>query len=321
VAVAAATLPASKAWAFPVASSSYEPARPLTQEPVRFTSTATTDPGVTIPTQAWDLDDDGEFDDASGPIATFTFVRPGPQRVGLRVVDSGGREDTYFQRVVIGNRAPEVSFLPVSGQPSPGAATTFLSTSSDPDGFIVSHVWDLDQDGEFDDATGSQATLTFPAYGVYRIGLRVWDDSGASSTLVSAITGTSGNLMTPFPIVRVSGIVRKGGMKLRLLSVRAPVGASVRVRCSGPGCPFRLRTRTVASHARSSASIAPPTGLVRIRRFGRRLLRVGAAVRVYVTRGNAIGKYTLLRVRSGRLPARIDRCVLPGSRTPVFCPP
>jgi PKD repeat protein len=345
-AVAATALPGSTAWAQPFASFTHDPGSPLTHQPVNFTSTATTDPGATIVSEEWDLDGDGDFADGSGPTATFTYGRPGTRQVAHRVADSAGNGDTHRERLVIGNRVPVVSFFPVPSEPLPGQPVTFHSTSSDPDGFIAGHAWDLDDDGVFDDAAGSSATLAFPAPGQYRIGLRVSDDAGASNTSVLAITlravaepagagpGTAAGagvvtlgqavslarLMSPFPVVRVSGIVRKRGIKLRVLSVNGPVGAIVSVRCRGRGCPFRRQTRTVGAQVHSAAGLAPATGLVRIRRFRRRLLRVGARLKVYVTRPDAIGKYTRLRVRRGRLPARVDRCILPGGQAPVTCP-
>jgi hypothetical protein len=349
-AVAAIALPPGAASADPFAGFKYEPASPLTQQAVSFESTATTDtPGATIDLREWDLDGDGNFDDGTGETASFVYQRPGTRLVASHVVDSAGFEDTHRERVVIGNRAPVVSFFSVPSAPAPGETVTFHSTSSDPDGFLTQQTWDLNNDGSFSDYSGSPVTLVFPAPGLYRIGLRVVDDSGAASTLAIAVSvgaaaaaappaagveppappqlvTASGQIvsvarvLSPFPIVRVSGIVRKRGIRLRLLSVSGPLGASVNVRCRGRGCPFKRKTRTIEAKARAAAGLAPATGLVRIQRFRRKLLRVGATVKVYVAKPNAIGKYTRLRVRRGRLPARVDRCIAPGSQTPVPCP-
>lgn len=334
------------AWADPFAGFTHDPQTPLTHQPVNFTSEATTDAGATIVSQEWDLDGDGKFDEGTDPTATFTYTRPGTRQVALRVSDDAGGEDTHRESIVIGNRAPAVSFVPIPSSPQAGETVTLHSTSSDSDGFIAGHAWDLDNDGSFDDANGSTAGVVFPATGLIIIGLRVVDDAGAASAVVLGITqgatfelpgtgqGTGAGtvtgpaapsvvalrarLLSPFPIVRVSGIVRKRGIRLRMLSVNSPLGAIVKVRCRGRGCPFRQHSRTVVSPARSTAT--PGSGLVRIRRFRHRLLRAGAAVKVYVTRPDAIGKYTRLRVREGKPPARIDRCVWPGNRLPIACP-
>jgi hypothetical protein len=328
--IATAFLPAGQARADPVAAFRYEPQRPLTHEPVSLVSTAGSDSEEPITSQAWDLDDDGRFDDARGPTATVIFPRPGQHGVALRVVDSGGNDDIRREVLPIGNRAPMVSMVPVPADPLPGQPVTFASTSSDPDGLVTSYGWDLDEDGDFDDATGGSVTVVFPTSGRYIVGLRVLDDAGASSTMVLAIDRAGGidaagrapgpRLMSPFPVVRVSGIVRKRGVKLRLLSVTGPVGASVQLRCRGGGCPFRRYSRPLERRTRSAAGTAPSAGSVRIRRFSRRVLAAGAMLKVSVTAPDVIGKYTRLRVRKGRPPARLDRCMLPGRRASVPCP-
>ena len=64
----------------------------------------------------------------------------------------------------------------------------------------------------------------------------------------------------------------------------------------------------------------PHPQTVRVRRFARRILRPGSVVQVWVTRPGEIGKYTRLRIRSGKRPVRVDRCLMPGSRRPARCP-
>jgi hypothetical protein len=315
----------------PVASFRYEPQRPLTHQPVKLTSTASSDSEESITAQAWDLDDDGRFDDASGSTASVTFPRPGQHGVALRVVDSGGNDDVRRQILPVGNRSPVVSIASAPAEPAPGQPVTFVSTSSDPDGVLTGYGWDVDEDGDFDDAAGDSVSVVFPPSGRYRVGLRVFDDAGGSSTMVLAIDRSAGidaagralgvpSLMSPFPVVRVSGIVRKRGIRLRLLSVTGPVGASVQLRCRGGGCPFRRRGRTLEARTRSAAGPAPSAGSVRTRRFSRRVLAAGATLKVLVTAPDSIGKYTRLKVRKGRLPARVDRCILHGGRAPLPCP-
>jgi PKD repeat protein len=63
--------------------------------------------------------------------------------------------------------------------------------SSDPEGRPLSYSWDLNSDGTFGDATGSTASYTYSAAGVYHPSLRVTDDQGASNT--KSVTVTAGN--------------------------------------------------------------------------------------------------------------------------------
>jgi len=119
--------------------------------------------------------------------------------------------------------------------------------------------------------------------------------------------------------VRMAGLVRRKGIRLRLLTVNAPIGASISFRCRGRGCPFKRRTRVVKPPKRKTTPTAT-SGQVRISRFPRRLLRVGATVSVYVTKPGTIGKHTRFLVRRGRPPARRDRCLPPAGTKPIPCP-
>jgi hypothetical protein len=114
--------------------------------------------------------------------------------------------------------------------------------------------------------------------------------------------------------VRIAGRILRGGTLIRLLSVHAPLGAKVSIRCSGRGCPFAKQVRTTGS-----GPTARVTKQVRVRRL-ERLLRPGVIVRVFVTRAGVIGKYTRFEIRRRKPPARVDRCLNPGSSRPVACP-
>ena len=114
-------------------------------------------------------------------------------------------------------------------------------------------------------------------------------------------------LMNPFPVVRIAGTVLPHGALIKVLSVRSPRGAQIRVRCTGNGCP-------VGSMATTSA-----TRLVRFHRFERRL-RAGIRLKVFVQQANRIGKYTSFLIRAGAPPKRVDLCVFPTGRSPGRCP-
>jgi hypothetical protein len=112
-------------------------------------------------------------------------------------------------------------------------------------------------------------------------------------------------MMRPAPVVRIRGWLTSAGAHVTLLTVRAPRGARVRVRCLGSKCPRRRWAHT--------------TTLVHLVPFEREL-RAGTRLLITVTKRGYIGKYTLLRLRHGRSPARLDRCLYPGSLRPRRCP-
>lgn len=115
----------------------------------------------------------------------------------------------------------------------------------------------------------------------------------------------SPEMMRPAPLVRIRGRLSRRGARITLLTVRAPRGARIEVRCLGRGCPARRWART--------------TTLTRIVRF-QRDLRAGTRLVIAVTKAGRIGKHTTIRIRRGEAPLRRDRCLMPGSRRPVRCP-
>jgi hypothetical protein len=116
-------------------------------------------------------------------------------------------------------------------------------------------------------------------------------------------------LIEPFPEVRIRGRFTMRWTRFTLVTVRAPVGAAIAMTCSGRGCPFRDRGRTVTGRT-----------LMRIRALERRFAP-GVAIALRVTRPDRIGKATRIAIRRGRRPGRWDGCVMPGSTDPVACPP
>ena len=114
-------------------------------------------------------------------------------------------------------------------------------------------------------------------------------------------------LLSPFPVVRLSGSFGASALRVERLAVRAPDGVSVRLACRGRDCPYRRKT------------VVPEDSPLRFRRLERRL-RAGTVIELFVTKPATIGKYTRFRVRRGRAPARVDACLLPGSSKPRPCP-
>jgi len=90
-----------------------------------------------------------------------------------------------------------------------------------------------------------------------------------------------------------------GGVILRSLSVSAPRGARVLVRCRR-GCSLRS---------------ARTAGTVRFSDLRGRMLRAGAVLEVLVTKRGSIGNHFSYEISNGNF-RRVDRCLKPGSTKP-----
>jgi hypothetical protein len=123
-------------------------------------------------------------------------------------------------------------------------------------------------------------------------------------------------LMSPFPVVRITGKVTKKGARIKRLTVRAPYGSTVAIRCRGRSCPFHRSNRTL----RLTGSAKAPAKTIRVRKLEDRVLRDGASIKVLVSKPGEIGKYTRFRIRGGKPPVRSDLCLSPGSTAPKECP-
>jgi len=313
---------------------SWSPTAPTPGQVVTFTAAASPPSGVAIRSYDWDLNGDGSIDQ-HGATAAWSYRAEGTVTVRLHVTGDGNRAGDAVRTVSVQAASggggpvpvpPVASFTFAPSAPLVNQPVQFSSTSSDPDGSLVEEVWDLNGDGNYDNGGGATALRSFADARSYVVGLRVKDNAGLvsfdSQTLTVApvpgapvtAQGSELRLLSPFPVVRMTGRITGRGTRVRLLRVKAPVRTKITVRCSGRSCPFRKQVRAVPSGAKSRTAVT-----VRVRRL-ERLLLPGVRVRVYVTKRGEVGKYTRFRFRAGNAPVRTDRCVLPGSWTPAECP-
>jgi PKD repeat protein len=300
--------------------------------PVRFDASTSTDPNRDALSYSWDLNGDQTYGDATGPVQTRAFAAPGTRRVGVRVSDGHGGTDTAVDFVtVLEDKPPAVAMSANPAEPALGATVTFTATASDPDGTVAAIQWDLDDDGQFDDGAGAVATWSFGTPGSRIVAVRATDNMGVATIAFRTInvTGSTGTqpppgsapyptpaaaasrpgLMSPFPVVRIRGLIFKGFVRVNVLSVTAPKGARVKVVCHGRGCPKKALVRRVRSGKRP----------LRFRTLERRL-RKGTVIELVITAPGQIGKYTRFAIRSNAAPARRDLCLPPGSSKPGACP-
>ena len=91
------------------------------------------DPGDTR-AYAWDLDDDGAFDDGTAATASFTYTTTGAKTARLRVTDSFGATDIATVTIQVGSSAPVPSITTPSGSPvaAVGSTVSFSGSATDP---------------------------------------------------------------------------------------------------------------------------------------------------------------------------------------------
>jgi PKD repeat protein len=320
---------------------SFQPSAPVAGQAVTFHAERPGQGGNDI--LAWNF---GDGVAGAGPAPSHTYAATGTYTVTL-TVSSGSNppEEPVSTKVTVApNAAPSVAFTFAPANPVEGAGVSFFSDVSDPERHTVTLAWAF---GDGATSTASAPVHSYAAAGDYLVKLTATDQYGASgfssrnitvtdtpaptggtsgptgqpqaptqggttpggvSTPVSPLLGSTPLVrMSPFPIVRIAGEVLVHGARLRILSVRAPRGSRVRVRCSGRGCP-------VGSVARTSA-----TRLLRFHQFERRL-RAGVKLELFVRQAGRIGKYTRFRILAGDPPARLDRCLVPGRSRPTRCP-
>jgi YD repeat-containing protein len=189
---AAAALPASAGASTPALPSvaisiGMSPASPRAGSDVRLTG------GAGAASYAWDLDGDGQFDDADGIGVTARFAA-GERTVRAQAVTAAGVvTDSRTFTVHDWNVAPggTVGVTPYTARA--GSPVAVKASGSDPDGLGVQTALDLDGDGSFETA-GASGTATFATPGVRVIRARFTDDAGATAVATTTLDVHAGNL-------------------------------------------------------------------------------------------------------------------------------
>jgi PKD repeat protein len=293
---------------------SFSPEAPVPGQGITFSSTSTPSPGKQLTAYEWDFNYNGVTftADAAGHTVTQGFSSAGPKTVALRVSEAmpgggpatGGHDIT--SRTITVN-APPTAGLRISPQtPFVADPITISSTSVDSDGPIARQDWDLDGDGQFDDASGPVVSTSYPRAGQRRIGLRVTDGRGAVATASGVINVRTRPLATLTALIRLRFGYGEDFTEVSRLTVKAPRGVLVTVKCKGKGCPKKSSKRGKGK-------------LIRFKTLERRLLP-GVKLTVTVAKTGFIGRETTFTIRSGRPPKRVDRCIKPGAKRAISCP-
>jgi VCBS repeat-containing protein len=170
---------------------------------ITLDASGSSDPAGGDLTYAWDLDENGVYDDATGATISYTWTQQVTLTVGLIVTDTDGLTDTNVAQVVVHDLDPTAEFIadPLSGDEP--LTVVFTDTSTSHDG-ITTWWWDLDGDGS-PDATIPNPTFEYTATGAYTVKLTVWEGDGDSDTETKVWYIRVGNVApstTYLPLVR-----------------------------------------------------------------------------------------------------------------------
>ena len=105
---------------------------------------------------------------------------------------------------------------------------------------------------------------------------------------------------------------KKTTTKFTTLQVKnVPFGSTVKVTCSGKGCPSGLKGKGFTK--------ANAFGTVTLAKFIKKPLRAGIKITVVVSKPNAIAAVKVLTVRASKKPLIATKCQPPGATKPVAC--
>ncbi|MFQ5795519.1 MAG: PKD domain-containing protein [Candidatus Bipolaricaulia bacterium] len=152
------------------------PDRPTILDEIRFADRST-DPDGEITRWLWDFGDGGESDE---PNPIHRYRETGTYQVRLTVTDDLGSTDTAVIELQVVNALPQAAFDHDPDTPTAEELVRFVDRSQDPDGEIISWLWDFG-----DGATAQIRTPqhTYPRPGRYRVTLIVTDDDRGQNTV------------------------------------------------------------------------------------------------------------------------------------------
>jgi PKD repeat protein len=157
-------------------------------ETVAFTGTAIDDGEVVL--YEWDFDGDGVYDHESTASASATWVYSdiGEHVAVLRATDDQGASSTATMTIMVQNQPPTV----LSRQFwSDEMDVNITVSANDPDGEVVSYIWDPGEGFEDITTTEPSLELTFPSTGEHRVNVTVVDNDGATASTVVRVERTA----------------------------------------------------------------------------------------------------------------------------------
>ena len=162
-----------------------------TGDVVSFDGSGSYDPDGVIVSYLWDF---GDGTTGSGEITIHAYAEDGVYTVTLTVNDDENANGFSSLSEHVNNRIPVASFTDNATVIEVSEPISFDGSGSyDPDGVIVSYLWDF---GDQNSASGISVNHVYRQVGTYVVTLTVEDDDGASSFLVAEKIVTEGSVLT-----------------------------------------------------------------------------------------------------------------------------
>jgi PKD repeat protein len=174
----------------PIASFTFNPANPKANQSVTFNAEESYDPDGEITYYLWDFGDSVNVT-TNETTEIHTFPSNGIYLVKLTVYDNNNSSDSISKEVQVG-QIPIVKFNYEPALIMPNQLITFdASDSYDPDGNIISYVWNFG-DGNITSINDKVVTHAFPRKGVFWVNLTIYDyEKLHNSTLKEIFVGKS----------------------------------------------------------------------------------------------------------------------------------
>jgi glucose/arabinose dehydrogenase len=239
----------------PTAAATATPASGTAPLTVSFSGSGSSDPEGGPLTYAWDLDDDNQYDDATGVTGSWTYQTPGTYTPALRVTDNQGATGTDDVTVTVGNSPPTATISsPASSlRWKVGDTVTFSGGATDPQsGTLPASAlsWSLVQH-HCDSAQSCHEHLVQTIEDVAS-GSFVAPDHEYPSYLELTLTATDPGGLSDTDSVRLDP------QTVDLTFQTSPAGLELTVGSTGQAAPF---TRTVIVGSNNSVSAPSPQSL------------------------------------------------------------
>jgi PKD repeat protein len=154
-----------------------------TSEIVTFNASSSYDSDGVIVSFFWDF---GDGSNSSGVAVSHSYADNGSYTVILTVTDDDGVVDSVSAAKSVLNRVPVASFSESATTVYTNDVITFNASSSfDPDGSIVSYLWDF---GDGANSTEVNTTHAYPDDGLFTVTLTVIDNDGESTSSTATKT-------------------------------------------------------------------------------------------------------------------------------------